>query len=213
LGARWRFARHWAATVEGEYFGIDFDSDLDDPWRTSLNIEYWFGGSEIAPPPPPPAKVVAAPPPPPPAAPKDSDGDGVVDGTDQCPETPRGDRVGTMGCSCDVTRQLQFAFGSAVLTDADKLILDEMAENLTRLKFVSGTIEGHTDSVGPEAYNQGLSERRAQAVADYLVSKGIAGDRMTVVGRGELDPIADNKTAEGRALNRRVVAKRTDCDK
>jgi OOP family OmpA-OmpF porin len=143
----------------------------------------------------------------------DSDGDGVVDGTDQCPETPRGDRVGPAGCSCDVTRQLQFAFGSAELTDADKQILDEMAENLTRLKFVSGTIEGHTDSVGSEAFNQGLSERRAQTVAAYLESKGIAAGRMQVVGRGESDPVGDNNTAEGRAMNRRVVAKRTDCDK
>jgi outer membrane protein OmpA-like peptidoglycan-associated protein len=212
LGARWRFARHWAATVEGEYLDTDFDDVVDEPWRTSLNVEYWFGGHELPAPPPPPAKVVAAPPPPPPA-PMDSDGDGVVDGTDQCPETPRGDRVGPAGCSCDVTRQLQFAFGSAELTDADKQILDEMAENLTRLKFVSGTIEGHTDSVGSEAFNQGLSERRAQTVAAYLESKGIAAGRMQVVGRGESDPVGDNNTAEGRAMNRRVVAKRTDCDK
>jgi hypothetical protein len=63
------------------------------------------------------------------------------------------------------------------------------------------------------AEKAGLSERRAQTVAAYLESRGIASDRMKVVGRGENDPIADNKTAEGRAQNRRVVAKRTDCDK
>jgi OOP family OmpA-OmpF porin len=213
LGTRWRFARHWAAMVEGEYLGVDFDSGLDEPWRVGLNLEYWFGRYEPGIVAPVAAMAVAeAPPPPPPAAPKDSDGDGVVDGTDQCPETPRGDRVGPAGCSCDVTRQLQFAFGSAELTDADRVILDEMAESLNRLKFVSGIIEGHTDSVGPEAYNQGLSERRAQSVADYLESQGIARDRMQVVGRGESAPVADNKTAEGRAQNRRVVAKRTDCE-
>ena len=213
LGARWRFAHHWAATVEGEYLDVSFEDALDEPWRASLNVEYWFGGKEIAPPPPPPARVVAAPPPPPPAAPKDSDGDGVVDGTDQCPETPRGDRVGPAGCSCDVTRQLTFKTDSAELSDADKLVLDEMAENLTRLKFISGTIEGYTDSTGTDAYNLGLSERRAKSAADYLASKGIASDRMQVVGRGKSDPVGDNKTAEGRAQNRRVVAKRTDCDK
>ncbi len=216
VGARWRFANHWAATVEGEYLDVDFDGALDKPWRASLNVEYWFGGHEIAPPPPPPARVVAAPPPPPPlapAAPKDSDGDGVLDGTDQCPETPRGDRVGSVGCSCDVSRQLTFKTDSAELSDADKLVLDETAENLTRLKFISGTIEGFTDSTGADAYNMGLSERRANSAADYLATKGIARDRLQVVGRGESDPVGDNKTAEGRAQNRRVVAKRTDCEK
>ena len=216
LGARWRFARHWATTVEGEYLGVDFDSALDEPWRVGLNIEYWFGGNEMAPPPappPPPAKVAAAPPPPPPPppAPKDSDGDGVVDGMDKCADTPRGDKVDTAGCSCDVTRQLTFRTNSAELSDADMLVLDEMAANLTRLNFVSGVIEGHTDSTGAESYNQGLSERRAQSVADYLASKGISRDRLQVVGRGESEPIGDNKTADGRALNRRVVARRTDC--
>ena len=214
VGARWRFARHWAATVEGEYLDVNFDDSLDEPWRASLNVEYWFGGHEIAPPPPPPAKVVAAPPPPPPAPVcEDGDGDGVCGTADQCPDTPKGDRVGPAGCSCDVTRQLQFKLNSAELSDSDKLILDEMAENLTRLKFVSGTIVGYTDSTGTEAYNQGLSERRAKSVATYLEGKGIAGDRMQIEGKGEADPIGDNKTAEGRAMNRRVVAKRTDCDK
>jgi OOP family OmpA-OmpF porin len=84
--------------------------------------------------------------------------------------------------------------------------------NLARLKFVSGTVVGHTDSSGAEAYNQKLSERRAQAVADYLQAKGIATGRLTASGAGESQPIADNKTADGRALNRRVVLKRTDCD-
>jgi outer membrane protein OmpA-like peptidoglycan-associated protein len=218
LGARWRFARHWASTAEVEYLGVDFDNTIDAPWRLGLNVEYWFGGQQIAaaapvaaaavvdePPPPPPAA--------PPAAPVDSDGDGVVDGSDQCADTPSGDRVGPVGCSCDVTRQLTFKTDSSALSDADKLVLDEMAENLTRLKFISGVIEGHTDSVGADAYNQGLSERRAQAAADYLAAKGISSDRMQIVGRGETDPVGDNTTAEGRAQNRRVVAKRTDCDK
>jgi OOP family OmpA-OmpF porin len=164
------------------------------------------------------APVVAAapppapPPPPPPPPPSDTDGDGVVDGSDQCPDTPKGDRVGPQGCSCDVTRQLQFKVDSAELTDEDKAVLDEVAGNLTRLKFVSGTVVGHTDSTGSDAYNQGLSERRAQTVATYLEGKGIAAGRLTVKGAGEAEPIADNATKEGRAQNRRVVLKRTDCD-
>ncbi|MBN8281281.1 MAG: OmpA family protein, partial [Gammaproteobacteria bacterium] len=152
------------------------------------------------------------PPPPPPPPPADADGDGVVDGSDQCPDTPKGERVGSQGCSCDVTRQLQFKTNSAELTADDKKVLDEVAETLTRLKFVSGTVVGHTDSSGADAYNQALSERRATTVAKYLEGKGIGAGRLKVSGAGESQPIADNKTAEGRAQNRRVVLKRTDCD-
>ena len=87
-----------------------------------------------------------------------------------------------------------------------------MAVNLNRLKFVAGTVVGHTDSSGTEAYNQQLSERRAQTVADYLQAKGVAPGRLAASGAGESEPIADNATKEGRAENRRVVLKRTDCD-
>ena len=71
---------------------------------------------------------------------------------------------------------------------------------------------GHTDSSGSEAYNQGLSERRAQSTVDYLATKGIDSSRLKASGAGESQPIADNKTKEGRAQNRRVVLSRTDCD-
>jgi len=161
------------------------------------------------------APVVAAappPPPPPPAPPADSDGDGVIDPIDQCPDTPKGERVGPQGCTCDITRQVQFETSSAVLTEADKVILNEVAETMTRLKFVSGTVIGHTDSTGSEAYNQALSERRAASVVTYLESRGISAGRLKASGAGELKPIADNSTREGRALNRRVVLSRTDCD-
>ena len=90
-------------------------------------------------------------------------------------------------------------------------MLDEVAANLTRLNFVSGTVTGHSDSTGDDAYNQKLSERRAQSVATYLEGKGIAPGRLTVIGAGETQPVADNGTAEGRAQNRRVVLQRTDC--
>jgi outer membrane protein OmpA-like peptidoglycan-associated protein len=68
-------------------------------------------------------------------------------------------------------------------------------------------IEGHTDSIGTDAYNQGLSERRANAVRDVLVDQyGVAGERVNAVGYGETRPVADNSTPEGRAINRRVEA-------
>ena len=69
------------------------------------------------------------------------------------------------------------------------------------------SVDGHTDSIGSDAYNQKLSVRRAQAVADYLEKGGIAASRMTVKGFGESQPVASNDTAEGRAENRRVELK------
>ena len=125
----------------------------------------------------------------------------------------RATRVGPQGCSCDITRQLQFKLNSAELTDDDKAILDEVAENLTRLKFVSGTVVGHTDSTGSEAYNQSpVRAPGGQTVVTYLEGKGIAAGRLKASGAGESEPIADNGTREGRAQNRRVVLTRTDCD-
>lgn len=158
--------------------------------------------------------VEPPPPPPPPAKCADTDGDGVCDDADQCPNTPRGKRVGPAGCDCDYTLITHFAFDSARLTEEDKVELDRLAEVLVnpKLGFVTGKVDGYTDSVGKPEYNQKLSERRAQAVADYLQAKGVStGSRMTVQGFGESDPVADNTSAEGRAENRRVVIRRTDC--
>jgi OOP family OmpA-OmpF porin len=112
-----------------------------------------------------------------------------------------------------MTQEVHFATSSAVLTDEDKALLDKMIVNLKRLHFVDGEVDGHTDSTGSAKYNQALSERRAQAVADYLASNGIGEHRMTVKGYGQDRPVADNSTAEGRAHNRRVVLHRTGCGK
>jgi outer membrane protein OmpA-like peptidoglycan-associated protein len=141
----------------------------------------------------------------------DADNDGVCDTADRCANTPAGDRVGPYGCSCDVTIRTHFAFDSTELTAEDKAELDRVATRLTELEFVGGTATGHTDGVGDEAYNQKLSERRAQAVVDYLAAKGVAPGRITAIGMGETKPLADNGTEEGRAQNRRVTIRRTDC--
>jgi outer membrane protein OmpA-like peptidoglycan-associated protein/opacity protein-like surface antigen len=141
----------------------------------------------------------------------DSDNDGVCDADDRCPNTPAGDRVGPRGCSCDVTIRTHFAFDSAELTAQDKAELERVAARLKELEFVGGTATGHTDSVGDEAYNQKLSERRAQAVVDFLHAQGVSPSRITAIGMGEIKPIADNATEEGRAQNRRVTIRRTDC--
>jgi OOP family OmpA-OmpF porin len=159
-----------------------------------------------------PAPVVAAvPPPPPPAPPLDSDGDGVLDGMDQCPGTPRGTPVDDRGCSCMADAQLQFAFNKAELTPADMGKLDALIAQVGGPQFVSGQVVGHTDSIGSQEYNLRLSVRRAQAATDYLVARGASRNGLIVSGRGLAEPIADNSTDEGRALNRRVTLTRTNC--
>jgi outer membrane protein OmpA-like peptidoglycan-associated protein len=145
------------------------------------------------------------------AAVVDADGDGVSDDRDRCPGTAPGERVGEHGCPCDVTVQLQYQLDSAELTDADRAALDRVAAQLDALKFETGEVGGYADSTGDDQYNLTLSQRRAQSAIDYLVTKGIAAGRLTAVGYGEANPIADNATPEGRALNRRAVFRRVDC--
>jgi OOP family OmpA-OmpF porin len=196
-----------------------FDEREDDEMDREITLGLMFpiGGKKAEPvvaaaPPPAPAPKPA--PPPPPAKCPDGDKDGVCDASDQCPNTPTGRRVDSAGCDCDFTLNLRFAFDSAELSAEDKAQLDQLAEVLKnpKLGFVAGEIEGHADSMGDETYNQGLSERRAQAVADYLTAAGAAlGGKFTAVGYGESRPEADNGTEEGRAQNRRVVVKRNDC--
>ncbi len=101
-------------------------------------------------------------------------------------------------------RGVNFGFDKADIRPEDEVLLDEAARMLEMCSSKRVRIEGHTDSTGPEAYNQGLSQRRAQAVTSYLVGKGISRGRLEPVGRGEAEPVASNATREGRALNRRV---------
>ena len=97
-----------------------------------------------------------------------------------------------------------FDFDKATLKPEGHQVLDQVADQASNLELETLIAVGHTDSTGPEAYNQKLSERRANSVKEYLVSKGIAADRIYTEGKGELDPIATNATREGRAQNRRV---------
>lgn len=97
-----------------------------------------------------------------------------------------------------------FDFDKAVLKPEGKAKLDEIASKTQGTDLEVIIAVGHTDSIGTEAYNQKLSIRRAEAVKAYLVSKGITADRVYTEGKGESQPVADNKTAEGRAKNRRV---------
>lgn len=136
--------------------------------------------------------------------PGDDDGDGITNDKDACPDTPQGAVVDERGCWVYASEML-FDFDSAVIKKEVAAVLNEagkIAKNNPDLKI---TVEGHTDSTGPEAYNQMLSEKRAQAVADYLVNNaGVNVGNLTVVGYGELKPAYPNDTREGRAKNRRV---------
>jgi OOP family OmpA-OmpF porin len=97
-----------------------------------------------------------------------------------------------------------FDFDKAVLKPEGKAKLDDLVDKVKGINLEVIIAVGHTDSVGSDAYNQNLSVRRADAVKSYLVSKGIEKNRVYTEGKGEKQPVADNKTAEGRAKNRRV---------
>lgn len=99
---------------------------------------------------------------------------------------------------------LLFGFDSATLRDASKENLRKLARIMSEDDDTNLMIVGHTDSTGDENYNQGLSERRAQSAADYLIEQGIAASRVQTEGMGETEPIADNDTEAGRQENRRV---------
>ena len=97
-----------------------------------------------------------------------------------------------------------FDFDKSVLKPAGKAKLDDLVSKVKGINLEVIIAVGHTDSIGTDAYNQKLSVRRAESVKAYLVSKGIEKNRIYTEGKGEKQPVADNKTKEGRAKNRRV---------
>jgi len=103
-----------------------------------------------------------------------------------------------------LTADALFDFDKSNIKPAAKASLDSLAEKIKTLTLEVVIAVGHTDAIGTDAYNQKLSVRRANSVKKYLISKGIDANRIYVEGKGESQPVADNKTAEGRAKNRRV---------
>lgn len=103
-----------------------------------------------------------------------------------------------------VSSEASFDFNRAELKPEFKPTLNKVADVLYKDPKLRIQVIGHTDNVGSETYNQQLSERRARAVGDYLISQGVAASQVQMAGRGELEPRADNSTAAGRAQNRRV---------
>jgi OOP family OmpA-OmpF porin len=199
LGGNWEFRSDIRAfnSLDREY------TDL----AVNAGISYLFGAEPVKA-----APVVAAPPAPAPKPEADTDGDGVVDSKDKCPDTPKQYKVDAVGCPMELTETV--AVKLAVKFDTAKAIVkDEYVDDIGNLaKFMNQyantvvTVEGHTDSQGADAYNQKLSQSRAEAVKQVLITKfGIAADRITAKGLGEAKPVADNATATGREENRRVV--------
>ena len=140
-------------------------------------------------PPPPPAPKPEPSPPPPPPAPK-------PEPSPPAPPPPPKKEISL--------KRVYFDFNKSTLTRKAKATLNETAKILKEDPEVRLELAGYTDGTGTEVYNKGLSDRRSKAVFDYLASKGIAASRMRAVGYGESNPVASNKTEEGRAKNRRV---------
>ena len=98
-----------------------------------------------------------------------------------------------------------FDFDKSVIKPEGRARLDSFAKQLIGVKYELVIVIGHTDSIGTDRYNMRLGTRRAEAVKAYLISKGIAANQIQTISKGKREPIADNKTVQGRALNRRVV--------
>ncbi len=146
--------------------------------------------------------------------PLDSDSDGVYDYLDKCPDTPKGTPVNANGCpqlkadeKVSIQLNVLFDTGKAVVKPDFDTEIKKVADFMNNYPEVKAEIEGHTDNVGAEAMNVSLSQKRADAVSQALSTKfGIAASRLSAKGYGSAKPIADNKTVEGKAKNRRVIA-------
>ncbi|HEY6621925.1 MAG TPA: OmpA family protein [Steroidobacteraceae bacterium] len=155
--------------------------------------------------PTPPAPVSAAPPPPPEPAPPPAVA--APPPPEPC-HAPAGFKVDANCHIIDqtvVVRAVDFEFNSTQLTGPAQRTLDEVAAALLTQPELHVEVQGHTDSIGTDAYNLGLSQRRADSVRAYLISKGLNPAALTAQGFGKSKPIASNATAEGRAENRRVA--------
>ena len=132
----------------------------------------------------------------------DADNDGVLDPLDKCPQTPQTADVDEKGCWAPP--DILFDFDSTEIKPRYHSALEVIIAVLKKNPGIKIEIQGHTDNTGPESYNQMLSEKRALAVKEYIVNKGIESDRIKAVGFGATQNVASNENDAGRALNRRI---------
>jgi OOP family OmpA-OmpF porin len=194
LGLEYKFTE--ALALRGEYErnrlndGLRRKANVD---LVSLGLVYKLGRPASAPvaytPPPAPAPVVEAPAPAPAPMPAPTPAPAPV---------PTSEKV-------SFAAETLFDFDKAAVKPEGKAALDDLLSKLQGMNTEVMVTVGHADSVGSDKYNQKLSQRRAEAVKAYIVSKGVDGSRVYTEGKGESQPLADNKTAEGRAKNRRVT--------
>jgi outer membrane protein OmpA-like peptidoglycan-associated protein len=150
--------------------------------------------------------------------PVDSDGDGVADDKDKCANTPAGTKVDANGCTLlfeagkkNLTlKGVNFENAKATILAESNGELDKVAESLVANPDVKIAVEGYTDNRGAAAANRKLSQARADAVRNYLISKGVSPDNITAKGFGPAKPVAPNTTEAGRAQNRRVELRKTN---
>ncbi|MBD8473496.1 OmpA family protein [Pseudomonas sp. CFBP 8770] len=201
-GAKYYFTENFYARAGVEaLYNIDKG---DTEWAPAVGVGVNFGGGSKPAPaaaPAPVAEVCA-----------DSDNDGVCDNVDKCPDTPANVTVDADGCpavaeTVRVELDVKFDFDKSVVKTNSYGDIKNLADFMKQYPQTTTTVEGHTDSVGPDAYNQKLSERRAAAVKQVLTGQyGVESNRVQSVGYGETRPVADNATDAGRAVNRRVEA-------
>jgi len=134
----------------------------------------------------------------------DTDGDGVLDPLDKCPQTPQTAVVDENGCWATPDILFDFDFDSAEIKPRYHSTLEVIIAVLRRNPGLKIEIQGNTDNVGPESYNQMLSEKRALAVKEFMVAKGVEPARLAAVGFGATRNVASNENNTGRALNRRI---------
>jgi outer membrane protein OmpA-like peptidoglycan-associated protein len=144
--------------------------------------------------------------------PLDSDSDGVYDGLDKCPNTPAGVTVDETGCPTapevkTIEVAITFRSGSSDIDPVETAKLQQALQIMKDYPDTRWEVAGHTDSVGSARKNKSLSQRRADSVRTWLMSQGIAADRLVAVGYGEDQPKYNNRTRDGRAMNRRIEFK------
>lgn len=206
IGYSLPISERWNARAEYAY---QTASDFDDQYLgVSLNYAFGMRSSQRTEPRPAPTEAAPAQ-----DTQRDSDRDGVPDNRDQCPNTPRGHVVDEDGCTVMVEQNIRhelvvnFEFDSANVRTRFYGDIEELAQLMREHDDVSIEIGGHTDLIGPDDYNQELSESRAAAVKDVLVNRfNIASNRISTRGYGKRRPLVDEISLEANPRNRRIEA-------